>query len=117
MFDGAHACARVDLFECKSMHSKNGVFVNDRRIEAVQLVPGDVIVFGGATPTTKVGDLLPQPMSEFRYTFELERPALSPGPAAADNKEESVVESTFASMKALTENITVIFTWISSLVG
>jgi hypothetical protein len=114
------AGADPGTFTVKDRKSKNGVFVNDRRIDAHLLAHGDVLVFGGATANTKLGDVLPQPLTEFRYTFEVERaPAAGAGAAAGGGGEgkgdESVVESTFASLKALTENITVIFTWLSSL--
>eukprot|EP00823_Brevimastigomonas_motovehiculus_P004516 TRINITY_DN298_c3_g1_i1.p1 TRINITY_DN298_c3_g1~~TRINITY_DN298_c3_g1_i1.p1 ORF type:complete len:327 (+),score=119.09 TRINITY_DN298_c3_g1_i1:59-982(+) len=109
--------ATYSIFDNKSI---NGIFVNDRRVESAILKEGDVITFGGAMPSTKFGDLLPQPYSEFVYRFEFNDHHLS-GQNNNNNNESGgdVVDkatSAFESMKSVTENITVIFTWISALV-
>jgi pSer/pThr/pTyr-binding forkhead associated (FHA) protein len=48
--------------------SKNGLFVNDCKIDTCILHNGDIIIFGGG-PDLKIGSILSQPSSEFRYTF------------------------------------------------
>lgn len=49
--------------------SLNGTYVNDVRVKHKELSFGDRVTFGGP-PNTKVGDVRPQPRSEFVYEFE-----------------------------------------------
>jgi len=98
------------LYSVEDLNSTNGLFVNDRRVKEQGLNDGDIIIFGGATPTTKIGDLAPQPLSEFVYRFEIENLL------QFDKDFKRGAENAFDSMKSLTENLTVIFTWISSLI-
>jgi len=136
MISRTHAkiqAAPDNTFTLTDLNSTNGVFVNNRRINSHILREGDVIIFGGALPTTKLGDILFQPNSEFVYRFEHDssKRELVPSDSKQDlspplsqshsqsqlqSASDSESKSAFDSMKVLTENITVIFTWISSLV-
>jgi len=59
----AHTWTLTDL------GSLNGTFVNNIRVSNRVLQFGDELVFGGP-PGTKLGDIRPQPESEFRFRFE-----------------------------------------------
>ena len=61
------ATGRVTLFD---LNSTNGVYLNDRKIEAEQLHAGDCITFGGRGKSIKFGAMDAQPDSEFIYRFE-----------------------------------------------
>ena len=94
-----NSTGKVTIFD---LNSTNGVYVNDTKIDVYQLSNGDVVTFGGRGKSIPIGTLDPQPDSEFIYEFEQE-----------DGDEE---ESAFETAKSFTDNLQVIFTWITTAV-
>lgn len=106
------ASRQLSLFD---LHSTNGVYVNDRKIGDVQqLRSGDRITFGGRGKSVPVGQVDRQPNSEFVYLLTVEDDAAGEGDAA-----EEEAPSTFELLKALTDNVQLLLTWITAalLVG
>jgi len=101
--------------------SKNGVFVNDRKIENQLLSHGDRITFGGP-PGVKIGDFKPQPLSEFVYKFEIEYKVeqltshlLLPQLSRLSTSEEKEDDGIFEFMSTFREKAEFVIWWGASL--
>lgn len=106
MISRSHAklvCDSVGKCTIIDMNSTNGVYVNDCKVDAAVLHNGDRITFGGRGKLVSVGQVDPQPDSEFIYEYQ-------------SDEEAGKEESAFELLKSLTDNIQVVITWITTAI-
>ena len=94
-------------------NSKNGLYVNDIRVKSAELMHGDLVCFGGSEQI-KLGQHFPQPNSEFIYQYITDN-TISNNNNIHSKESEEEDSTAFDTMKAITENVSVVFTWLGLL--